>query len=224
MAAIYLGNIRYWDDEAIKALNPGLKLPHMRVTVVHRSDGSGTTWIFSHYLAAVSPEWAKKVGAGKALRWPAGIGGKGNEGVANYVKRKGYSIGYVEFAYAKQNRLTFVLLKNRDGNFVSPSIESFQAAAKDADWMHTPGMAVVLVNQPGKDSWPITGASFILMHKEQEDAAKAKEVLKFFDWCYKNGGDMASKLLYVPIPNNVVKIVEALWSKELRADGQPIWP
>jgi len=224
LAEIFLGKIRYWDDPKIKALNPGLRLPHLKVYVVHRSDGSGTTWIFSKYLCAVSPKWQRRVGFGKALRWPTGIGGKGNEGVSAYVKRLKGAIGYIEFAYAKQNKLASVLLKNRDGNFVAPSIHSFQAAASGADWAHTPGMAVVLVNQPGKDTWPITGASFILLHKDQHNRKKALAMLRFFDWCFKRGAAMAEKLLYVPLPDQVVKIVEDLWTKEIRVNGSPIWP
>ena len=224
LAEIFMGKIRYWDHDSIKSMNQGLKLPHLRITVVHRSDGSGTTWIFSKYLAAVSDKWRDKIGSGKALRWPTGVGGKGNEGVAAYVKRIKGALGYVEFAYAKQNHLTTVMLKNRDGEFVSPSIESFQAAAAGADWEHTPGMAVVLVNQPGKSAWPITGASFILMYKEQHDLDTAKEVLKFFHWCLTKGQDMAKALLYVPLPDQVVKIVESLWAKEIRYKGQPVWP
>ncbi len=224
MADIFLGKVRYWDHQVIRSLNPDIKLPHLRITVVHRSDGSGTTWIFSQYLAAVSDEWRKRVGAGKALRWPTGVGGKGNEGVAAYVKRIKGAIGYVEFAYAEQNHLVTISLKNRDGKFVAPSIESFQAAAAGADWANTPGMAVVLVNQPGASAWPITGASFILMYKEQHDLDTAKEVLKFFHWCLTKGQDMAKALLYVPLPDQVVKIVESLWAKEIRYKGQPIWP
>ena len=224
LANIFLGKIRYWDNEAIKSLNPDLKLPHRRITVVHRSDGSGTTWIFSQYLAAVSNEWKKAVGVGKALRWKTGVGGKGNEGVAAYVKRIKGAIGYVEFAYAKQNHLVTVLLKNRDGKFAAPSIATFQAAAAGADWANTPGMAVALVNQPGASAWPITGASFILMHKEQRDPETAKDVLKFFHWCLTEGQEMAKELLYVPLPNSVVKVVEALWAKEIKYKGQPVWP
>ncbi|OCC15196.1 Phosphate ABC transporter, periplasmic phosphate-binding protein PstS [Dissulfuribacter thermophilus] len=224
LALIFLGAIKYWDDPRIKQLNQGIKLPHLKIYVVHRSDGSGTTWIFSKYLSSMSPKWQEKVGVGKALKWPTGVGGKGNEGVAAYVKRLKGSIGYVEFAYAKQNNLTSVLLKNKDGNFVSPTIDSFQAAAKNADWINTPGMAVVLVNQPGKNSWPITGASFILIYKEQKDKNRAITMLKFFDWCYKNGTEMARDLLYVPMPLKVVQIVEQMWAKEITVNGEPIWP
>lgn len=164
------------------------------------------------------------MGAGKAIRWPTGVGGKGNEGVAAYVKRIKGSIGYVEFAYAKQNHLTSALLKNRDGQFVSASIKSFQDAANGADWEHTPGMAAVLVNQPGKSSWPITGASFILMYKKQRNPEIAREVLKFFHYCLTKGQGMAKELLYVPLPDAVVKIVEGLWTREIKHNGTPIWP
>ena len=224
LADIFLGKIKYWDAPEIKRLNPGLKLPHKKIYVVHRSDGSGTTWIFSKYLCEVSLEWKKQVGFGKALKWPTGVGGKGNEGVAAYVKRINGAIGYVEFAYAKQNRLAYVLLKNISGQFVAPSIHSFQAAVAGADWSNTPGMAVVLVNQPGRDAWPISGASFILLYKEQKDRDNVLTMLRFFDWCYKNGAAMAEKLLYVPIPDKVVQTVEDLWSKEIRVNGSPIWP
>ncbi len=224
IAGIFMGKIKKWNDPRIKALNPGLNLPSRNITVVHRSDGSGTTWIFSNYLAVISDEWRTKVGAGKALRWPIGLGGKGNEGVAAYVKRVKGAIGYVEFAYALQNKLTTVCLKNKNGNFVAPSLDSFQAAAEGADWEKTPGMAVVLVNQPGDRVWPIVGASFILMHKEQKNCNTAVEVLKFFDWSFRNGAKMATNLLYIPMPESVSKIVEAMWAREITCNGKPAWP
>ncbi len=224
LAGIFLGLIKTWDDPRLKALNPGLTLPSHRITVVHRSDGSGTTWIFSQYLSSISELWKTKVGVGKSLRWPVGLGGKGNEGVAAYVKRVKGAIGYVEYAYALQNKLTTVLIKNKSGEFVAPNLSTFQAAAKGADWEHTPGMAVVLVNQPGKDSWPITGASFILLQKHQKDCDTATEMLKFFHWCYMEGAQMAVKLLYVPMPKEVVGIVETLWSTQITCKGQPVWP
>ncbi len=223
LASIYLGKIRKWDDPRLVALNPGLKLPSRSITVVHRSDGSGTTWIFTRYLSQVSDEWKKKAGFGKAVQWPAGVGGKGNEGVAAYAKRINGALGYVEYAYAKQNRLNPVALKNRDGNFVLPSAQTFEAAASNADWEHTPGLGVVLTNQPGRDSWPVTGASFILMRKDQSNLEKAQEVLKFFDWCYHNGRQSALKLDYIPVPLNVVGIVEKLWAYSLKASGRPVW-
>ncbi len=224
IVGIFMGKIKKWNDPRIRALNPGLNLPPWDITVVHRSDGSGTTWIFSHYLAAVSDEWKTKVGAGKALRWPVGLGGKGNEGVAAYVKRVKGAIGYVEFAYALQNKLTAVCLRNRDGNFVAPTLESFQTAAREADWANTPGMAVVLVNQPGAQAWPITGASFILLHREEKDCGNIVEILKFFDWCYRSGGKMAVRLLYVPIPENVYNVVEKRWATDITCNGAPVWP
>ncbi len=222
---IYLGKITKWDDPAIKAENPGLSLPNKVITVVHRADGSGTTWIFTNFLSKVSKEWKEKVGNAKAVAWPTGIGGKGNEGVASYVKRITGSIGYVEYAYALQNKLTYIKLKNRDGAYVEPNMKSFQAAAANADWEHAKGFYIVLTNQPGKDSWPITGASFILLHKVQERPNVAKAVLSFFDWCYKNGQEMAMKLDYVPMPENVVKLVEKAWATEIKdKSGNPVWP
>jgi phosphate transport system substrate-binding protein len=223
LADIYLGKITKWDDAKIKAENPGVKLPDQAITVVHRADGSGTTWIFTNYLTKISPEWAQKVGNDKAVQWPAGVGGKGNEGVAGYVQRVKGAIGYVEYAYALQNKMSHVLLKNQAGNYVAPTSDTFQAAAANADWSHAPGFYMVLTDQPGKDSWPITGASFILVYKDQVNAETAKTVLKFFAWCYKNGDETALKLDYVPMPNNVVELVEGTWAKEIHANGKPVW-
>ncbi|HED14150.1 MAG TPA: phosphate ABC transporter substrate-binding protein PstS, partial [Gammaproteobacteria bacterium] len=187
-------------------------------------DGSGTTWIFTNYLTKVSKDWADQLGNGKAIAWPAGVGGKGNEGVAAFVKRLNGSIGYVEYAYALQNKMATALLQNRAGIFVTPTAENFQAAAVGADWAHAKGYYIVLTDQPGAKSWPITGASFILMYKKQTNAAQAKEVLQFFDWSYKNGGAAAKSLDYVPIPESVSNLVRATWKKVLRdSDGQPIW-
>lgn len=223
LADIYLGKIKKWNNSRIKAENPGLSLPSKSIMVVHRSDGSGTTWIFTNYLSKVSAEWKKKVGNDKAVAWPAGIGGKGNEGVASYVKRINGSIGYVEYAYALQNHLPHVKLKNRDGGYVEPSSETFQAAAANADWTHANGFYMVLTNQPGKDSWPITGASFILMYKKQEKPDTAKAVLKFFDWAYRNGAKMAQDLDYIPMPAKVVDLVEKTWQKEITdPQGSPV--
>ena len=225
LAGIYLGRIRTWNDPKIAALNPGLKLPARRITVVRRADGSGTTFIFTNYLAKISPEWKEKVGFGKAVAWPTGIGGKGNEGVASYVKRIPGGIGYVEYAYALQNNLTTVLLENRAGKFVAPTAETFQAAAANADWANAKGYYLILTDQPGEKSWPITGASFILVHKVAENPARTKAVLKFFDWAFNNGGDMALKLHYVPMPQNVVEMVRQKWATEIRdASGNPVWP
>ncbi len=225
LADIYLGKIKKWNDPEIKKNNPGLNLPGKAIATVHRADGSGTTWIFTNYLSKVSDEWKTKVGFGKAISWPEAnnIAGKGNEGVAAFVKKVNGAIGYVEFAYALQNKMNYVLLQNKSGKFVKPEIETFQAAAANADWANAKGYYLVLTNQPGENSWPITGASFILMYKEQKDGAKAKEVLKFFDWCYNNGTELAKKLDYVPMPQNVVKMVEDTWRKEIKANGQPVW-
>ncbi len=223
LADIFLGKITKWNDEHIAALNPGVKLPDAKITVVHRSDGSGTTWIFANYLSKTSPEWKGRVGFGTAVNWPAGVGGKGNEGVAMYVKRMKNSIGYVEYAYAVQNKLAYAKLGNKAGNFVEPSMESFQAAASNADWKGTPGFGVVLTEQPGKDSWPIAGATFILVKKSQSDCKKVSEVLKFFDWAYRNGADMARSLDYVPVPPAVYGLMEAAWASEIRCDSQPVW-
>lgn len=224
LADIYLGKIRKWNDSRIKAENPGLSLPSKSIMVVHRSDGSGTTWIFTNYLSKVSMEWRNKVGNDKAVAWPVGIGGKGNEGVASYVKRINGSIGYVEYAYALQNHLPYVRMKNRAGVYVEPSSKTFQAAAANADWAHANGFYMVLTNQPGKDSWPIAGASFILVYKKQAKPDTAKAVLKFFDWAYRNGAKMALDLDYVPMPANVVDLVEKTWHREIRdPQGRPIW-
>jgi phosphate transport system substrate-binding protein len=224
LAAIYLGKITKWNAPEIAALNPGMKLPADDITVVHRADGSGTSFLFTDFLSKVNAEFKTVVGAGTAVKWPVGIGGKGNEGVAANVQRIKNSIGYVEYAYAKKNKMDYAQLKNADGQFVSPDDSSFKAAAAGADWAKTPGFAVVLTNQPGKSSWPITGASFILMHKVQADAAKGKEVLKFFEWSYKNGGAMAADLDYVAMPPAVVKLVEDGWKSQLKdSAGKAVW-
>jgi phosphate transport system substrate-binding protein len=223
LAEIFLGKVTKWNASEVKAANPGMMLPDLAITVVHRSDGSGTTWIFTNYLDKVSPEWHSKVGTDKAVSWPTGVGGKGNEGVAAYVQRIKGSMGYVEYAYALQNHMTYALLQNRAGKFVAPTSEAFQAAAANADWKDAPGFYLVLTDQPGEMSWPITGASFILFYKQQSDASKAHEVLSFFAWCYANGQAMAKELDYVPIPQNVVSLVESTWSSEIQADGQPVW-
>ncbi len=224
LADIFRGRITKWNDARIQAENPGLKLPDQAITVVHRSDGSGTTWIFTNYLTKVSPAWAKTIGNNKAVNWPVGVGGKGNEGVASYVQRVKGAIGYVEYAYALQNRMSHVLLKNSAGNYVAPTSATFQAAAAGADWENAEGYYLVLTDQPGAQSWPITGASFILMYKEQKNADKARAVLAFFDWCYRNGGEIAEKLDYVPMPAKVVEMVERTWREQITADGKPVWP
>jgi phosphate transport system substrate-binding protein len=222
LADIFLGKITKWNDDAIKKVNPDVKLPGKDITVVHRADGSGTTKIFTHYLNEVSKEWSEKVGSGKAVNWPVGVGGKGNEGVASYVKQIRGSIGYVEYAYALKNNLAYAQLRNHDGNFVKPTIESFQAAAANADWENAPGFYMFLNNQPGANSWPITGVTFILMYKQQDDATKAKEMLKYFNWCFKYGDKTAEELHYVPIPDNVVKLVENLWKTDIKTVS-PVW-
>jgi len=223
LANIFLGSVNRWNDPAIAAVNPGLSLPNTAITVVHRSDGSGTTWIFTNYLDKVSPTWHQKVGTEKAVAWPAGVGAKGNEGVAAYVQQISGSIGYVEYAYALQSNLAHVLLKNRAGKFVEPTITSFQTAAAKADWANAAGFYLVLTDQPGDDSWPITGASFVLVRRQQSDPTKAKAMLEFYDWCYRHGAEMAEKLHYVPVPLNVVELVETNWRGAISANGLPVW-
>ncbi|MBI3230407.1 MAG: phosphate ABC transporter substrate-binding protein PstS [Burkholderiales bacterium] len=221
---IFLGKITKWNAPEIVSLNPGVKLPADDITVVHRADGSGTTFLFADYLSKVHPEFKAKIGVGTAVKWVVGVGGKGNEGVAANVQRIRGSIGYVEYAYAKKNKMEYTQLKNRDGQWVQPDDETFKAAAANADWAKTPGMGVVLTDQPGKASWPITGASFILMHKTQADAAKGKEVLKFFEWAYKNGGKMAADLEYVAIPADVSKLVQDSWKSNFKdSSGKAVW-
>lgn len=225
LADIYLGKISKWNDARVAADNPDLSLPDKAITVVHRADGSGTTWIFTNYLSKVSAEWKNKLGNAKAVAWPAGVGGKGNEGVAAFVKKLNGSIGYVEYAYATQNKMAYVRLQNHDGKFVTPTSENFQAAAAGADWAHAKGYYLVLTDQPGADSWPITGASFILMYKEQAKPSQAKEVLKFFDWCYRNGAGAASELDYVAMPETVADMVRDTWRNVLHdSEGNAVWP
>ncbi len=224
LADIYLGKIANWSDPALATANPGVKLPSLAITVVHRADASGTTWIFTNYLDKVSREWHSKVGTNTAVAWPTGVGGKGNEGVSAYVQRINGAVGYVEYAYALQNKMTYAKLQNAAGNFVSPTSAAFQAAAANADWQHAPGFFMVLTNQPGAESWPITGATFILFHKAQGDAAKAKAVLGFFSWCYANGQKRAEALDYVPMPKSVADLVEANWHTQIGAGGAPVWP
>lgn len=211
LCKLFLGDIKFWDDARITGMNKELKLPHSEVTVVYRSDGSGTTAIFTNYLSETCPAWKEKVGAGKAVKFPAGIGGKGNEGVANYVKRAANSIGYVEFAYAKQNKLNFTQLKNAAGNFVEPGFASFQNAAESGDFDPKKDFYLWLTNAPGKDSWPIAGATFILLAKEKTDVNKS--VVKFFDWAFKNGDNKAKELVYVPLPDSLKDKVRAYWKE-----------
>ncbi len=224
LAKIYLGEIKTWDDPAIKKLNPEAKLPSQAIALVHRSDGSGTTFIFTNYLSKVSADWKSKVGSSTAVEWPAGIGAKGNEGVANNVKQTKGSIGYVETAYAKQNNLTTTKLVNKDGKVVTATPETIAAAAASADWAHAPGFYMILTDEAGEKAWPIAGATFILFPKQPKDVADASVALNFFAWAYKNGDAMASDLDYVPMPDNVVKIIEQSWTKEIKgADGKAVY-
>jgi phosphate transport system substrate-binding protein len=224
LAGIFLGQIKRWNDPAIVQLNPGLSLTAQAIAVVHRSDGSGTTFIFTHYLAGVSPEWQKQVGSDSAVAWPVGLGGKGNEGVAATVGQTAGAIGYVEFAYALQTNMTTLSLQAHDGAFLQPDSKSFQAAAANADWAHAEDYYLILTDQPGPQSWPITGASFILMHKNQAKPDTARQVLGFFDWSYRYGGALAETLDYVPMPTAVVTQVEAGWRTLLRGpNNTEIW-
>jgi phosphate transport system substrate-binding protein len=224
LAKIFLGDIKAWDDPAIRKLNPDVKLPSQAIAIVHRSDGSGTTFNFAYYLAEVSADWKSKVGVNTSVQWPSGIGAKGNEGVANNVANTKGSIGYVEYAYAKQNKLTFTKMVNKAGKAVAPTSEAFQAAAANADWNSQPGYGVILANQPGDSSWPMTAATWILVYKQPSDIAATGEALKFFAWAYKEGGKSAEALDYVPMPANVVKDVEKTWANEIKdASGKPVF-
>lgn len=218
---IYLGKIAKWNDPAIKALNPSVNLPDAAIAPVRRADGSGTSFIFTNYLSKVNAEWKSKVGEGTAVNWPTGAGGKGNEGVAAFVNRLPNAIGYVEYAYVKQNKMTYALMQNSAGQFVAPDDKAFKAAAAGADWSKS--FYQILTNQPGAESWPLTGATFILMHKTQDKPAQATAVLKFFDWAYKNGDKTADDLDYVPMPAVVKTQIARLWSAEIKdAAGKPI--
>src|SRR5229473_5920886 len=224
LAKIFLGEIKTWNDPAIAKLNPSAKLPSQPIAVVHRSDGSGTTYNFAYYLAEVSPEWKSKVGFNTSVEWPVGIGAKGNEGVANNVAQTKGSIGYVEYAYAKQNKLTFTTMINKAGKTVSPTSETFQAAGASADWKSQPGYGVILANQPGDGSWPMTAATWILLYKKPSDPAATGEALKFFSWSYAKGADMAKALDYVPMPGNVVSDIQKMWSTDIKdASGKPLF-
>src|ERR1700693_736534 len=217
LANIYLGKITKWDDPAIAKLNPKVKLPSEAITVVRRSDGSGTTFNFTDYLSKASADWKTKVGSGTAVEWPAGVGAKGNEGVAGNIGQTKNSIGYVEYAYAKQNKLTFAALINKAAKTVQPTIAAFQAAASNADWAKAPGYYVILTDQPGETSWPITAATFILMHKEPVDKAASAEAVKFFRWAFAKGDKMAEELDYIPMPEPVVKLIEKTWSADIKS-------
>jgi phosphate transport system substrate-binding protein len=220
LADIYLGKVGKWNDPAIAGLNPGVKLPDAPIAVVRRADGSGTTFIFTNYLAKVSPDWKSRVGEGTAVNWPTGAGGKGNEGVSAFVQRLPNSIGYVEYAYAKQNKMPYALMQNAAGAFVAPDDASFKAAAAGADWSKT--FHQVLTNQPGKDSWPITGATFIMMHLKQDKPQQAAAALRFFDWAFKNGDKVADELDYVPMPDSVKATIRQQWAKIVDAAGRPV--
>ena len=223
LANIYMGEITKWNDPQIKALNPNVNLPNTAIAPVYRSDGSGTNFLFTDYLSKTSPKFKTQIGANTSVQWPAGIGAKGNEGVANMVKQTDGSVGYVEYAYAKQNNITYLDLQNKDGKTVTPKIEAFQAAAANADWANSKGYYVLLTDEPGAESWPITGASFILMYKNPQDASASAEALKFFDWAYKSGDKMATDLDYVPMPDSVVSLVQKTWAQTIQADGKPVW-
>ena len=218
LASIFMGDITSWDDAKIKALNPNVNLPSKAIAVVHRSDGSGTSFLFTDYLSKTSPAWKDKVGANSSVEWPTGLGAKGNEGVAGQTTQTDGAIGYVEYAYAKQNKMTYTKMVNADGKVVEPKIAAFQAAAASADWANAPGYYLVLTNQAGADSWPITGASFILVYKQPDDPAAVKTALEFFDWAYGSGDKAAEELDYVPIPDKVVDLVKATWKKSI-TDG-----
>jgi phosphate transport system substrate-binding protein len=220
IADIYLGKITKWNDAALKAINPGVNLPDAAIAPVRRADGSGTTFIFTNYLSKVSPEWKEKVGEGTAVNWPTGAGGKGNEGVAAFVGRLPNSIGYVEYAYVKQNKMVYAQMQNKAGNFVSPDDTAFKAAAAGADWAKS--FYQILTEQNGKDAWPMTGATFILMHKVQDKPAQAAATLKFFSWAYKNGDKMADDLDYVPMPASVKAAIEKSWSQIKDASGKAV--
>jgi phosphate transport system substrate-binding protein len=220
LADIYLGKILKWNDKAIKELNPTVNLPDTDIGVVRRADGSGTSFVFTNYLSKVSPEWKQKVGESTAPQWPVGLGGKGNEGVSAFVQRLPGSIGYVEYAYAKQNKLTYTLVQNKTKQWPLPDDSTFAAAAKDADWSKS--FYEILTDEPGKEAWPITSATFILMHKQQDKPTQGAEVLKFFEWAYKNGGKQATELEYVPLPEATVKLIYASWAQIKDASGKPV--
>jgi len=224
LAAIFIGDVKMWNDPRIASLNAGVNLPNLPITVVHRSDGSGTSFIFTNYLANHSPAWAQRVGANDAVEWPTGIGGKGNDGVAAFVKQTIGSIGYVEYFYARQQKLTYTQMKNKAGAFVEPTGPAFAAAASGADWSKAPGNYLLLLDQPGAATWPISGATFILMHKKQDKPEAGKEVLAFFDWAYKNGDAAASQMDFVPLPANVKAMMRKEWVDQIKAgDGKAVY-
>jgi phosphate transport system substrate-binding protein len=223
VAAIYLGDITQWNDAAIKKLNPKLVLPSTAIAPVYRSDGSGTNFLFSDYLSKSSAKFQSSIGANTSVQWPVGIGAKGNEGVANMTTQTDGAIGYVEYAYAKQNKMSFTLLTNKSGGVVAPNAESFQAAAATADWVGADSYYLILTDQAGAKSWPITGASFILIYQQPSDAASVSEALKFFAWAYQDGAAMASDLDYVPLPAALIAQVKKTWSSQITSGGRPLW-
>ncbi len=223
LADIFLGKVKQWNAPEITAINPGVALPNLPITVVHRSDGSGTTFLYTSYLAKVSPTWQQQVGANDAVNWPTGLGGKGNDGVAAFVRQTAGSIGYVEYAYAKQNGLSAVQMQNAAGTFLRPSAESFAAAAEGAPWATTPGNAVLLIDQQGANSWPITGASFILLYRNPKNPQAAANVLKFYDWAFKNGDQAAAELDFVPLPQSVEEQLRQQWATAVTANGKPVY-
>jgi len=224
LAKIFLGEIKTWNDPIIAKLNPGLKLPEVAIAVVHRSDGSGTTFNFTNYLSKVSADWKAKVGENAAVEWPVGLAAKGNEGVANTVANTKGAVGYVEYAYAKQNKMNYTKMVNHDGKTVAPTMEAFQGAAANADWANAPGYYQILTDQKGAASWPITAATFILVRKQPVDAAATGEALKFFDWAFKNGTKEAEALDYIPMPATVIGLIEKTWAAEVQsADGKPVF-
>ena len=223
LAKIFLGDIKTWNDPVLVKLNPSVKLPDSPIAVVHRSDGSGTSFNFTDYLSKVSADWKSKVGSASAVEWPLGLGAKGNEGDANTVANTKGAIGYVEYAYAKQNKMNFAKMVNHDGKTVAPETKSFQAAAANADWAHAPGYYQILTDQKGAASWPITAATFILVHKQPTDAAATGEALKFFAWAYKDGATMAAELDYVPLPAPLINQVKKTWASEIMSGGRPVW-
>ena len=220
---IFLGKITRWNAPEIAALNKGVNLPNLPITVVHRSDGSGTSFLFTSYLAMKNPEWASKVGASDSVQWPTGLGGKGNDGVAAFVKQTAGAIGYVEYAYAKQNKSTYAMMQNKAGKFVPPTATAFAAAAGSANWLRSPGNYILLLDQPAATAWPITGATFILMYRNQENPANGAQVLKFFEWAYNKGDALAASLDYVPLPANVKVLLKKQWSRSVTAGGKPVY-
>ena len=223
LADIFMGAVTKWNAPEIMAINKGVKLPPVPITVVHRSDGSGTSFLFTSYLSMKNPNWASKVGASDSVQWPVGLGGKGNDGVSAFVKQTVGSIGYVEYAYAKQNKATYTLIQNKSGQYPAPTAADFAAAAAGADWSKAPGNYLLLLDQPGAKSWPITGATFILVYKNQENAATGAGVLKFFDWAYKGGDAAAAQLDYVPLPAAVKSLVRKQWAMNVKSGGKPVY-